>query len=71
MKIAIVGIICLLVGSYVGWLQGSYYANMKSFEIGYDLGFNSAIMPGATVVDTSTGKKYKITEVKEERKDDI
>ena len=60
--LVIVAVLSLAVGFGVGYWRGCLWANLKCYELGYDLGFQSAIIPGQTVVDVSTGKKYKMVE---------
>lgn len=59
----IIAIVFLVVGLGMGWSLGRQYNDFRIYEKGYNLGFQDAMVPG-TVIDISTGKKYKIVEEK-------
>lgn len=62
--ITCVGALLFILNWMAGYYTGKKYADLEVYEMGYNVGFQSAIMPNAVVI-TDDGKKYKITEIKD------
>lgn len=62
--ITCVGALLFVLNGYAGYYAGRKHADLEVYEMGYNLGFQSAIIPNSIVV-ADDGKKYRITEIKD------